>query len=108
MPYAIRVRLYRANVLEADTDPDLEPGAPGLEAVETLADSQAALVELCTAMHGPAKLMGFGAIALDAYGAEIRGRASRALAFTYAHGYLVAQRDSVEWWRAQVDIALSR
>lgn len=111
MPYAIRVRLYRGAELEADTDPDLEPGAPGAEIVADLAASQAALVELCEACHGPdVQLLGFGAAAMTAYGHMLRDRA-RSGRFSYSQGYSVLidtqQLRSATMWRAQVDISVS-
>lgn len=109
MPYRIRVRLYRGAQLEADTDPDLGSGEPGAEVVATLDDTQAALVELCQAMHGPAaRLLGLSGIAMDAYGCMVRERAQREPQFSYSQGYSVLTGHYVEWWKAHVDIAVTR
>lgn len=112
MPYALRVRLYRGSVLEADTDPELEPGEPGAEVVTDLAASQRALVELCEAMHGPdVRLLGFSDPAMHAYGCMLRDRAGKSSRFSYEQGYSVLidtpQLRSATRWRAQVDIVVS-
>lgn len=113
MPYAIRVRLYCAGALEADTDPDLPDGQPGAERCATLADVQRALVELCQAAHGPEiRLLGFGDDAMRAYYAMLSVRAGAGRPFTYQQGYTalldtpaLRQADA---WLAQVDIAVAR
>lgn len=112
MPYAIRVRLYSAGKLEADTDPDLPAGAPGSEVVATLADSQRALVELCQTAHGPdIRLLGFGDDAMRAYLQMLHGRAGQNRPFTYQQGYTALldtpQVRQADAWLAQVDIAVS-
>jgi len=122
MPYTIRVQLYRGEVLEADTDPDEPPGAPGAEIVEDLVASQRALVELCEAFHaatpfdtatsGPGVwLLGFEDIAMSSYLEMLRRRASETVPFSYRQGYTVLvdtpQLRSATWWRAQVDIGVA-
>lgn len=113
MPYAMRVRLYCAGQLEADTDPDLPLGAPGSEIVATLADSQRALVELCQAAHGPTvRLLGFGDDAMRAYFSMIRERAGADRPISYHQHYtallVTPELRQADMWMAQVDIALSR
>lgn len=113
MPYAIRVRLYHGDVLEADTDPELPDDAPGAEVVQDLKASQRALVELCEAFHGPnVQLLGFGPDALDAYGARLKSLALMRSRFNYSQGYTVLvdtpEMRSATMWRAQVDIAVAQ
>lgn len=112
MPYAIRVRLYRGDTLEADTDPELEPGEPGSEVAKDLEAVQGAMVELCTAFHGPdVTLLGFSPIAMTTYLAGLRSRASNSGSMLYRQGYIVLldtpQLRSATSWLAQVDITVS-
>lgn len=109
MPYAIRVRLYCGDVLEADTDPDLEPAAPGCEILPDLGAIPSAVAELAHGAHGPgARVMGFSEQVMDAYGALVRERARGATQFAYTHGYMVLERGSAASWKAQVDIHVAR
>lgn len=113
MPYAIRVRLYRGDTLEADTDPDTAPQAPGAEVVQDLESVQRAMVDLCRAFHGEGvRLLGFGRNAQHAYLSMMRSRAGLDRPFNYRQGYSVLvdtpQVRSATCWVAQVDIAVAR
>lgn len=119
MPYAMRVRLYRGDALEADTDPDADPNAPGSERAVDVAGIQAVQVELCSAFHGAPVfdaekrgrrpvLLGFEAIAMHGYGCMIRERAAGGGPFSFSQGYTVLEGHHAEMWRAQVDIQVSR
>lgn len=112
MSLAIRIRLYCAGNLEADTDPDAPEDARGSEVVPDVAASQRALVELCQAAHGPdIRLLGFGDDAMRAYWSMISSRVALGRPFSYSQGYTalldtpaLRQADA---WLAQVDIAVS-
>lgn len=115
MAYAVRVRLYCAGQLEADTDPDAPEGTPGSEVVATLADTQRALVELCQAAHGPdIRLLGFGDDAMRAYYSMLSDRVEKAHGgpVSYHQHYTALLNtpalQQADMWMAQVDIAVSR
>jgi hypothetical protein len=113
MTYAIRVRLYRGDVLEADTDPDAAEDAAGAELVEDLAAAQSAVVELCRAFHAApgVQLLGFAPIATGARLAWLQDQRRLGQPLDYFHPYTVLlatpEGRSATDWRARVDIALS-
>lgn len=117
MPYAVRVRIYRGNQMEAaalaaDTDPDLGDGEPGAELVAELADVLADLVELCQTFHGPdVRLLGFSAMFADVRLKDLQGRLRAGAPLHYSHAYTVllatTELRRATDWRAQVDITLS-
>lgn len=110
MTYAVRVRLYNADLRgpvvepEADTDPDLRDGAPGSERAEGLEDVGTVLRELCAAMHPGAQLLGLSDRALGAYLAVMREHISKTSALSYNQSYSIKTGACVDWWHACVDV----
>lgn len=112
MPYAIRVRLRRGGVLEADTDPELADHLPGAERVADLGAAQQAVKELCAGLAPEARLMGMDGPAATAYASMIAERAMYGRPFTYHQGFSLLWRSDTEhraeMWDAQVDIAAAQ
>lgn len=110
MTYALRVRLYHADIRGpavepvADTDPDVRDGEPGSERAETLEDVGEVLRDLCLAMHPDVELLGLSDRALGAYLAAMREHISKAGALSYNQSYSVKRGHAVDWWYASVDV----
>ncbi len=111
MTYAIRIRLYFADIKgpdvepEADTDPDVRDGAPGSERAEELEGVGEILRELAQAFHADAEqLLGLSDMANGAYLRVMRDHIGKANALTYQQAYSVKVGHAVHWWHARVDV----
>lgn len=110
MTYALRIRLYFADIRgpdtepEADTDPDVPEGAPGSERAEELEDVGEVLRELAYAYHEGAGLLGLSDRANGAYLLVMRDHIGKANALTYQQAYMVKVGHVVHTWHARVDV----